>query len=573
MNEAKSNPLLRFMPSLTDVAFLMPILFLFLRLDGAKMMLGDGDTGVHIRTGEWILANGRVPDQDIFSFTKAGQPWFAWEWLWDVIFGWMHQHWGMAAVVVVNILLISATCALLYRLVRRKCGNVLLAIGVTFLAVAGSSIHWLARPHLFTLLFVVIFYSMLERVREGRLRLLMALPFLTVLWTNLHGGFFVGIALICIYAAGELAAWAVAPDAEERRAALARSKLYLLSAGACFLASLVNPYWYHLHVHIWQYLRDPFQFQHISEFLSISFQHPGARYLEAMIVLGVVAAAWNLYRRQFVYTFLIAGWLHLALVSARNIPIFMIVAAPPAALAIRELLALLREARVAGWVRKAIRGFEDLGGEFGAADRLARFPLTSLAAALLLIALFYIPTDSSKLRAEYDRKRYPAKALEALQAAGSTKAIFTDDEWGDYLVYRLYPKSKVFMDGRSDFYGATFDEKFLEALNGKYDWEKTLERYGVETVLLRADACLASTLKESKRWRVTYDDGIAIAFRCAARDQRVARAEGPEGAQVSAAAGSGVFRGLQITNPNNPEPGRLRKPVRLTNLDARRKPA
>ena len=31
--------------------------------------------------------------------------------------------------------------------------------------------------------------------------------------------------------------------------------------------------------------------------------------------------------------------------------------------------------------------------------------------------------------------------------------IFTHDQWGDYLIYRLYPQTKVFMDGRSDFYG------------------------------------------------------------------------------------------------------------------------
>lgn len=573
MDSAKPSPLARWMPSLTDVAFVMPILFLFVRLEGAKMLLGDGDTGYHIRTGEWILANGRVPDRDIFSFTKAGQPWFAWEWLWNVVFAWLHQHWGLAAVVLASMLVISVTFALLYRLVRRKCGNVLIAIGVTFLAVAGSSIHWLARPHLFTLLFVVIFYGMLERVREGRSRLLMVLPFLTVLWTNLHGGFFVGIALIVAYGAGELAAWVVEPAAGERRAALARSRPYFLSAAACLLASLINPYFYHLHTHIWQYLRDPFQFRTIIEFLSISFQHPVARYLEVMVALGAATAFWNLYQRRFVYAFLILGWLHLALVSARNIPIFMIVAAPPVALALQELLAHLRGARLAGWLQNAIRGFEEWAAGIGVADRVGRVPVTSAAAVLLVAVLFYLPTGVSALTAEYDPQRYPAKALVALEAAGSTRAIFTDDEWGDYLIYRLYPHSKVFVDGRSDFYGGVFDQKYMDALNGKYDWEKTLERYGVETVLLRAEASLASTLKESRRWRLVYDDGLAIAFRSTARDQtRMAGAEGRPGAQVSAAAGSGVSRDRKVTSPVNHDPGGLRKAAGVANLNARRKP-
>src|SRR4051794_12388568 len=114
MTDTKVNPILRIMPSLTDVAFIMPILFLFLRMDGTKALLSDGDTGWHIRTGQWILANGRVPESDVFSYTKAGQPWFAWEWLWDVSFGWLHQMWGMQAVLAVSTLILCLTFALLF---------------------------------------------------------------------------------------------------------------------------------------------------------------------------------------------------------------------------------------------------------------------------------------------------------------------------------------------------------------------------------------------------------------------------------------------------------------------------
>jgi len=74
MSEAKHNPLVRVLPSLTDLAFLMPIVFLFCRLDGAKTMLGDGDTGWHIRTGEWILANGGFPTKISFRLLFRSSP-------------------------------------------------------------------------------------------------------------------------------------------------------------------------------------------------------------------------------------------------------------------------------------------------------------------------------------------------------------------------------------------------------------------------------------------------------------------------------------------------------------------
>src|SRR5262249_11780106 len=115
-----------------------------------------------------------------------------------------------------------------------------------------------------------------------------------------------------------------------------------------------------------------------------------------------------------------------------------------------------------------------------------------------------------------------------------TERIFTGDEWGDYLIYQLFPKgTKVYIDGRSDFYGEKFCQEYIDLVTVKYDWEKILARHGVEVVLLPPDAPLASTLKESKHWRVTYDDGSAIIFRASNR----APVE-----QVSAAYNGGMGR-------------------------------
>jgi len=83
---------------LTDVAFIVPLIFQFNQLGGAPSLLSDSDTGWHLRTGEWILANGRVPQNDIFSYTQAGQPWFAWEWLSDVLFALLFRWHGLSAI-------------------------------------------------------------------------------------------------------------------------------------------------------------------------------------------------------------------------------------------------------------------------------------------------------------------------------------------------------------------------------------------------------------------------------------------------------------------------------------------
>jgi len=532
---------LRLFPSLTDVAFLMPLVFLFLRLAGAKTLLGDGDTGWHLRTGEWILANGRVPDRDIFSFTKAGEPWLAWEWLWDVSFGWLHLKWGMAAVVLASSLILALTFALLFRLVRRASNHEFIAIAVTLVACGGSALHWLARPHLFSLLFVVIFCSILERVREGRRRLLWWLPPLTALWTNLHGGFIAGVFLILAYAAGELAAWVVEAEEQQRRAALARSKPYLLTALAAAAASLLNPYGYQLHLHIARYLSDPFLYRHISEYQAIDFQSPAAIYLELMLVAGGLAAWRSLRRREYVHVILYLAWGHAALYAARNIPIFLLVVAPNAARALAELAAELRTASVRACIRRWAESFRNYTSEFARLDRVTRWHPASLVAAGLTATLLFAPNPPEKFRARYDPKRYPARVLETLGEEAFAQGVFTHDEWGDYLIFRLYPKGKVFVDGRSDFYGSRFGRAFLDLMQAKHGWERNLDHYDVHTVLLPVDAPLAATMKLAPRWRVIYDDGMAIVFR---------RVEEPQPTSI-VSTGNGADRGRRVTRPDN----------------------
>ena len=130
------------------------------------------------------------------------------------------------------------------------------------------------------------------------------------------------------------------------------------------------------------------------------------------------------------------------------------------------------------------------------------------------------------------------KAVAALSGQLPVR-LFTGDQWGDYVIYRLFPSTKVFVDGRSDFYGAKFGQKFLEVMGGKYDWKGTLDRYGIEAVLLPVDASLASTLKESREWRPVYDDGVAILFRSTDAGA-AARAARPESVQSSTVGSGGI---------------------------------
>jgi hypothetical protein len=488
--ERVSSPLAVWLPSLGDVAFVMPIIFLFGRLEGARTLLSDGDTGWHIRTGDWILRHAQVPRQDLFSFTRPGDPWFAWEWLSEVFMAWLHR-WSMAAVVLAAILVLSLTFWLLYRLARARSGDSLMAIGLTALAVAGSSIHWLARPHLATLLLAVVFLTILEHPSGRRLWLLVPL---TALWANLHAGFIFGIVLVAVYAF------------EDRAHALSRIVVTI----ACLGASLCNPYGWKLHAHIARYLAaDSWQFDHIHEFLSPNFHAPLAICFELMLALAAAAAVWHATRGRLHYLVLPAVTAHISLISARNIPLFLIVSAAPVCLAAVE--AMRSAARRASAAQCALRNLIRFSADISAADHIARIPAASAVAIAIVAAMVAAPGASGKLRAEFDPRVFPARAVEEVRTPGSR--IFTSDQWGDYLIYRLYPEIHVFVDGRSDFYGAAHEQLCQDVWNVRYDWQDKLARFRVNTLLVPVETPLAGALKQSGRWRLDYDDGVAIVFR------------------------------------------------------------
>src|ERR1035437_7698805 len=176
-------------PSMLDVFFSALLLSAFTHPQGLRSLLVDGDTGWHIRTGELVLETGRAPAADPFSFTRPRQPWFAWEWL---AAGGLAGRWGgrgLAGVAALaGAVLALAATALLARILRRGSG-LWIGLGATLAAVSASSVHYLARPHVFSILFYALALWVLseDRLRRGP-RLWLLVP-LTALWVNLHAGF------------------------------------------------------------------------------------------------------------------------------------------------------------------------------------------------------------------------------------------------------------------------------------------------------------------------------------------------------------------------------------------------
>ena len=177
-------------PTLADFLFLSLIIWLFLAgPNGWLALLSDGDTGWHIRVGDWIREHRAFPRQDFMSFSKAGEAWYAWEWGAEVWMSLLHSWAGLKGVVLGLGLLIPAYLLIVFRHAMWRGATPLIALPLLLLTSGSSAIHYLARPHLFTLVFLAAALWMVEADRKNRSARIWLLVPLTIVWANLHGGF------------------------------------------------------------------------------------------------------------------------------------------------------------------------------------------------------------------------------------------------------------------------------------------------------------------------------------------------------------------------------------------------
>jgi hypothetical protein len=495
-----------FTPSLTECFFGALLLWLVLG-GGGKSLLGDGDTGWHIRTGDYILEHRVVPHKDIFTFTRSSEPWFAWEWLTDVLFAGVHRIWGVKSVALLAAVVLCGAATLLFCHMLWAGGNIFLALFAALLANGASSVHFLARPHAFTFLFLAASLWLLARDRRQPGRAIWLLAPITVFWVNMHGGFLALIACLGLMSAGYALEWFLGGDSDGRFFTLRYSAL----TGVCSLATLINPYGYRLHLHILEYLRSSFVMESVEEFQSPKFRGENMLQFEFLLFAGLALVGVLLVRKRFVDTLLILFWAQASLSSVRHVPLFAIVVTP---ILVQELTKVWNQ-----WSlykpRKSVAGiFRELGNEFSTKALRATIwgPLVvlGLGASMASGKGDIWPEDFPKLKFPITMVNQYAGRLAPI--TGHMPRIFTSDQWGDYLTYRFYPRIRIFVDGRSDLFGQTLGKEYIHTAGGQHDWEQVLDKYCIEAALVPIDWPLAELLKRNSGWRLVKDDGFAILF-------------------------------------------------------------
>lgn len=452
----------------------------------------DPDLWWHLRTGEYILANG-IPRTDVFSFTVPDHRWVTHEWLTQVFMWLVFQAGGLTALMLVFALI----TALAFWLVYRRCGGrPYLAAFVVLLAAFAAAITWGARPQMFNLLLLGLFLSIVEGVRGGMLseRAFWWLPPLTALWANLHSGYLLGVVLLAVYVVGEsVPRWQAGGPALSRRA----WRRLLLVTPLSFLAAVLNPNGYHLWIYPFETLGSGAMQSYIVEWRPPDFHVPIFWPFAALLALGVLALILSPRRPGLTDLLLFGGTAGAGLLSARHIPLFALAAAP---IVCRYLEASLAGTRLRGLVKPS------------PAAKTAR-ALALLNVLLLIVALgaglFWIAARIAE-NDEAIEDNFPVAAVDYLVSAGLEGARgYNSYEWGGYLIWRGFP---VYIDGRADVYGDAFMHAYRRAYDARSDWRAPLDDFAVQYVLMQEDSPLATVLEESGDWERTYKDSLAVVY-------------------------------------------------------------
>jgi hypothetical protein len=481
----------------TVLASILQRVFSFPAMLGALLVTGvfssvrgfnvDPDLWWHIKAGRDILASHQWPIADPYSFTVAGQPWIAFEWLGDVLLAAVERVGGVLGLETLLIFLSGSIILAIYRLGTLRSGNSKAGFLASAALMGLATTNFNLRPQMLGYLFLVLTLIVLERFRQGKRGTIWLLPMLFLLWINAHGSWVIGLGAMVVYWVSGTRQWRVGGIETrrwDRKDNLRISLVFLL----CLAVLPITPYGTELaafpfHV-AWSY---PISHACQTEWESMPFDQFGAKVF-LVLVLGffalqiLVKLTWHL--EELALFFLGTA---MACIHVRFLLIFVPFFVP--------LLATM----LARWLPQYER-------------RKDRPVLNAiLIFSMMALVVRYFPSRANV--EDSIAKHYPVEAAGYLRQHAPPGPMFNSYGFGGYLVLALAPEHKVFIDGRSELYedgGVLAD--YMHVVSLKPGGLSVLRGYGIQSCLIDRNEPLANVLAAMPDWQLSYSDGVSVLF-------------------------------------------------------------
>ena len=455
----------------------------------------DPDFWWHIRIGRWMVENGRLPSNDIFTFTVPSHVWTDHEYLTETIMWLIYSNAGLLGISVFFGLVTYSGFLLMYRQVRRQ-PFVIVGIGLALGAVAGAPI-WGPRAQMITFALSCLELYWLQGYLSGRSRALQFFPLVMALWANLHGGWVIGFVWLGVALVAELAGWAWEPSNPAHRKHV---RFLVIVGAASAVAVLATPHGFSLYLYPFQTVASMAQEKLIVEWFSPDFHQAFLHPFEGMILLLIVGFA---LRRPALYEVLLTlVALALALQSVRNIALFVAATTPVLINSYSEYWKELSKAR--GWKPNL-------------PSRRIFAVITAVALLVVALATFVHIADATSPSKQQDltATTYPVAAADWLAAHPEIGTrMYNQYGWGGYLAYRFYPDPhrKVFIFGEAALMGDDLLNDYEDIQTLRPDWKTMLDKYGVDYIVYNKGEALANVLATQTEWKLVYQDSVAVIY-------------------------------------------------------------
>ena len=445
----------------------------------------DTDFWWHLRTGQYIVQTRSLPVPDPFAWTTAGaRPTYegeattrrfnlTHEWLAQAALYGMWRMGGFAGVVAMRALSMTVVCGLIGSVAWLRRRSFWTAVAAALAAGMVLSALALDRPYQATFLFLAITLTVMEYPRWFWL-----LPPLFLVWANCHGAFFLGWVVL-----GAHCVESVLRHERNRR-------LWMVGA-ACVLASALNP-------------NGLIVFQTLLEYRASFLQSKllewtpprvwPISWFSALLLAGAAALAFRWRRVRAADWLVFLAFAAASLSAQRNI-------------FLTAMIAPIVIATYAPW-----------------SSRLPRVP-AAIGALLIAGALAFGVARGSFFQFRVAEWRFPAGAADFLLLHRVTSRRFNTYEYGGYLIWRLWPQGRVFIDGRALSESVFHDYARIlynhDASDGQPSGETLMDRYGIDTIVMNTFEpssgtvyVLAPSLADPNqtRWKLVYQDAQALVF-------------------------------------------------------------
>ena len=464
--------------------------------------LAEVDFFWHLLAGERILATGRVPRVDEFTFTSAGRPWVDLQWLFQAGAAAAHAAGGFPLLDVLKTAIVTSAFALALVAAGRR--RVTLAAPILALpGVVAAQERFTLRPEMLSFLFLALLLLILGERRRSP-RLLFVLPVLIAIWANAHSLYAAGLAAMVLVLAG---------DALGRRPREEMARLGGATAASA-AATLLTPYgwqsWGLLRTLLFERVSGETLFaRRIAEFQS-PFGGVGATAsvggLTVLIVLIAVAAFGGRRGMEASDRLLLAAFAALALLARRNMPLLALVAIPCAAPAAASV-----------WGAVALR----LGGERDGERRRRVVRVVAAGVCGCAAVALLVDVVSNRFYARDGTQRsfgtglapdvFPETSAGLVETLRPQGEAFHDLADGGYLAWRWWPERRTYIDGRLEVHTEALFATWLQALADPVRFEAEARARDIGLVLWShrsaVDAApLLRHLAASPAWRLVHVD-------------------------------------------------------------------